>query len=173
MNLREYLRCELIHRAPRFAEPSARIIAKQWNHKEFEIKRNLDSMTNESKNTLPCHLALVLKIPLKNKMPKVEDDDEQRKELDCLVKDLGLPCDEDVVVGHVKISRADGRSDGACCISYSLVVDSKFRGLGFGRVLTEKAEDRARSLGLSYMYLSTNDKVKMDRFPLQKSKNYK
>ena len=32
----------------------------------------------------------------------------------------------DIVVGHVKLSRADGRSDGACCISYSLVVDDGY-----------------------------------------------
>ena len=141
-SLRDYLRCESIHRSPCFAEASAQIIARQWNHKQFEINRNINSMTAESKDTLPCHLALVLNIPHQ------------------IVEEIELPHNEDIVVGHVKISRADGRSDGACCISYSLVVDTKYRGYGFGRVLTEKAEDCARSLGLSYMYLSTNDKVR-------------
>ena len=150
MDFREYLRYEIIHQKPEFAESAARIIAKQWNHKELEIKRNLNSMTNESKDTLPCHLALVLKIPF------VVGDDTKND----LMNDLDLSYDKDEVVGHVKISRADGRSDGAC-ISYSLVVDYKFRGLGFGRILTEKAEERAKSLGLSYMYLSTNDKVNL------------
>ena len=108
------------------------------------------SMTSESKDTLPCHLALVLKIPFSEDNP-----------MNDMMNDLKLSYNKDEVVGHVKIARADGRSDGACCISYSLVVDDKFRGLGFGRILTEKAEERAKSLGLSYIYLSTNDMVNL------------
>eukprot|EP00111_Clytia_hemisphaerica_P000233 TCONS_00000584-protein len=176
VNLAQYLRCEIIHKKTEFAEPAARIIAKQWNHKDFELNRNLRSMVQDGRDSLPCHLALVLNIPQDVEIPGVTNssgDVEQSKNIDHSdeitssssgdqdknSQELRLPAGEDIVVGHVKIAKADGRSDGACCISYSLVVDSDYRGLGFGRVLTERAEDYARSLGLSYMYLSTDDKV--------------
>jgi len=154
MNLRQYLRSEVIHQSPHLAEAAAQIIATQWKHKQYEIDRNIRSMVQESRDALPCHLALVLHIPVVNSLGSEQQTfiyDDQK-------------VNEDVVVGHVKLAKADGRSDGACCISYSLVVDDRYRGLGFGRVLTQYAEQHALSLGLSYMYLSTDDKVSSRQF---------
>ena len=75
------------------------------------------------------------------------------------------------VVGHVKLMKADGRSDGACCIVYSLVVDSVHRGEGYGRLLMEEAEKYAQMHDISYLYLSTPDKVrKYGKFAKHKMK---
>lgn len=151
VDINAYVSCVAIHHAPQHAEAAAQIMAKQWNHKASEIERNLQSMLQDSKDTLPCHLALLLNIPADH-FPA-----QQESRLRELVKTYEAVAT--IIVGHVKLMKADGRSDGACCISYSLVVDERFRGYGLGRRLTEEAENYARSLNLSYMYLSTNDKV--------------
>lgn len=147
--------CVVLHRAPQHAEQAAILVAKQWQHNEAEIPRYIEIMTNESKDTLPCHLGLILtrQEPMSSKSAK-------NKTLARYLEIMNVG--ESMVVGHVKLTRAAGRSDGGCCISYSLVVDEKFRGCGFGKLLAEEGENFARDLGLSYMYLSTDDKVSFD-----------
>ena len=61
---------------------------------------------------------------------RITSDDASDRVSQKAVSTPRLTPGEDIVVGHVKIAKADGRSDGACCISYSLVVDSDYRGLG-------------------------------------------
>lgn len=159
MDINSHVSCVAIHHFPQYAEAAAHVMAKQWYHKDGEVKRNLESMLEDSKDTLPCHLALLLNIPAKH-FPKSSSPNHLWEILQ------SYEAGTSIVVGHVKLMKADGRSDGACCISYSLVVDETFRGCGLGRRLTEEAENYARSLSLSYMYLSTNDKVGKSGFPL-------
>ena len=144
-NVRNYVTCVLLHHSPQYAKAAADVLANQWNHKEAEISRNIKSMTEESRDNLPCHLALLLKLPCKENHLSPGNTGEG---------------DALEVVGHVKLVRASGRGDGSSCISYSLVVAEAFRRLGLGRILTEEGENYVRSLNISYMYLSTNDKVR-------------
>ena len=128
------IRCVFLHREKEFAESAVELLAFQWNHSNLEKFRNLDSMLKESNDQLPCHLVLTYK----------DSNDLNPKEL---------------VVAHVKIVSACGRSDGECAILYSLVVAPNMRGLGLGRILTENAENYVRSLNIAYVYLSTPDMV--------------
>lgn len=137
-NLRDRITCVVLHHSSQHAEAAAHIIGDQWNHKEGEVLRNIKSMTEDSRDNLPCHLAILLKLPT------TEDGSVEK---------------DPIVVGHVKLVRASGKGDGSSCISFSLVVAKQFRGLGIGRVLTEEAENYVRSLNVAYMYLSTDDKV--------------
>lgn len=154
LNVRQYIHCASLHHETKYAEPAADIIAKEWNHSAGEKERNIESMIMKSKDTLPCHLALVIK--------SVVEVDNNCTESDHPEKTIVLePSDEhDLVVAHVKLLKVDGRSDGPCCSCYSLVVMDRYRGLGLGRLLTEEAENYAQSRGFGHIYLSTNDKVK-------------
>lgn len=154
LNVRQYIHCASLHHETKYAEPAADIIAKEWNHSAGEKERNIESMIMKSKDTLPCHLALVIK--------SVVEVDNNCTESDHPEKTIVLePSDEhDLVVAHVKLLKVDGRSDGPCCSCYSLVVMDRYRGLGLGRLLTEEAENYAQSRGFGHIYLSTNDKVR-------------
>ena len=160
-NIRNYIECVVLHHCPKYAESAANLIAKQWNHKEADVERNIKSMTEESNDNLPCHLALILKPHLtimRDSTTDVEQiNNNNHVSNESLNEEAHRP--HEIVVGHVKLMKVDGRSGGSCCISYSLVVSDEYRGLGLGRVLTEEAENYSRALHMSHMYLSTNDKV--------------
>ena len=145
-NIAKHVSCVALHHATKYAEEAAALIGKQWNHKDREVERNIRSMVQESKDNLPCHLALLLKVPT---TPSTEEVEEEVGH-----KEHGYE-----VVGHLKLVRAASRGDGTACIMYSLVVDEDLRGLGLGRLLTEEGEKYARELNISYMYLFTDDKV--------------
>ena len=157
--IRDYISCVVLHHAPKFANAAAVIMAKQWDHKQGEIERNIKTMTEESYDCLPCHLALILNTD--ESKPDVignhTKDYVKEDEGESLGNVSGSSAE--IVVGHVKLMKVDGRSDGSCSVSYSLVVAEDYRGLGLGRILTEEAENYTRSLNMSYMYLATNDKV--------------
>ena len=130
----------LLHENPEYVEDAAAIMTKEWNHEASNYQRNIISMKNQPITHFPCHMALLLMF----------DENENTTHKDKAGK----------VVGHVKLMKADGRGDGACCIVYSLVVDSGHRGQGYGRLLMEEAEKYAQMHDISYVYLSTPDKVR-------------
>lgn len=139
----------LLHENPEYIEDAAAVMAKEWNHEASNYHRNIISMKNQPIAHFPCHMALLL----------ISDKNEDA------TNKAGK------VVGHVKLTKADGRSDGACCIVYSLVVDSGHRGEGYGRLLMEEAEKYAQMHDISYVYLSTPDKVrKYGKFAKHKMK---
>jgi len=147
LNIKNNASVVLLHEQPQYAESAAFIIAKEWKNNEGVINRNINNMKSKPISHFPCHMGLILNSAEKYKQKNNADTNE--------VKDDNI----ETVVGHAKITKADGRSDGACCIAYSVVVDMPFRGMGLGRYLMEKVEEYIKSLGISYIYLSTPDKV--------------
>ncbi|XP_052057731.1 N-alpha-acetyltransferase 80-like [Mytilus californianus] len=69
---------------------------------------------------------------------------------------LVLVNDEDLPVGHSRLSIVVGREKS--CFVESVVVKRSLRGKGLGKLLMQETENFARSEGFETMYLSTHDK---------------
>ena len=133
----------LLHHAAEYAEEAAALIAAQWNHKQREVDRNIKSMVEESKDNLPCHLALLLaETELLATEPKTvarthpEIGRENGTENGEILRETGAEneartetvIERKRVIGHLKLVRAASRGDGTACIMYSLVVHEEYRG---------------------------------------------
>ena len=128
--------CLLLHRNPELVQEALEILEEEWPHEKSLREQRKRTMTEDGKDSLPCHLVLATSTTKRcNGISPVS------------------------VVGHAKLQKGDGRGDGSCAVIYSVVVKKQCRGQGFGRILMEKCEDYAMSCGMSYMYLSTKDRL--------------
>jgi len=72
--------------------------------------------------------------------------------------------DDDVVVGTVQIVRAEAENGQHRAEIQRLAVRGDRRGGGLGRALLDAAVERARTLGLRLLWLSTHEATGSDRF---------
>lgn len=72
--------------------------------------------------------------------------------------------EDGVVVGAVQVVRADAENGGQRAEIVRLAVRGDRRGGGIGKALLEAAVERARSLGLRVLWLSTHAGTASDRF---------
>jgi GNAT superfamily N-acetyltransferase len=72
--------------------------------------------------------------------------------------------EDGVAVGTVQVVRADAENGSHRAEIVRLAVRGDRRGSGIGRALLEAATDRARTLGLRLLWLSTHAETASDRF---------
>jgi N-acetylglutamate synthase-like GNAT family acetyltransferase len=89
----------------------------------------------------------------------LKDEDERKEEIN------ESEIDEQIeVIGHVKLNSVQSSDDifgsNLCGIVTSVIIDQKYRGLGYGTILMNLLETKTKEKGYCYLYLWTNDATK-------------
>ncbi len=87
--------------------------------------------------------------------PMVMSEAQLRAVIDSPVSHLFLLCDEEQIVGMITVGIYCSPTGSKAWIE-DVVVDRRFRGRGYGRLLVERAIDFARTQGVELLMLTSN-----------------